>query len=241
MRSFIYLILLTVGCASCSHFQYLTISSPQTTTNDRKQLVYENDTLRLVYDFNGKNGPVSVNIYNKTSQPLYVNWKKSALIRNEHFISYFDRRVYFSGDGFTFASRSRLFSTASTSFNGSFELPEGLEFIPPGTSISKGLATLGDTGPMVAMIPDSIGQQSMKYINSYSYAKFRQIIFDETESPIQFKSYLTFVLGMNNSPEFAKTNDFYISEALDSKSPPEQFTPRYQQQGNMFFVKYQKQ
>jgi hypothetical protein len=58
--------------------------------------------------------------------------------------------------------------------------------------------------------------------------------------PIKFNSYLTFTLGLNNTQEFAESSDFYVSEVIDSKTAPEDFS-LYQQQGDKFFFKYSKQ
>ncbi len=44
-----------------------------------------------------KGGPLNVNIYNKTDQPLYVNWKKSALIRDERSTSLYNNYIMVSG------------------------------------------------------------------------------------------------------------------------------------------------
>jgi hypothetical protein len=240
MRYLFALIPIILGLSSCSSYQYMTLSSPQLTKNDKHQFVFENDTMRLTYDFNGSGGPVSIDIFNKTSQPLYVNWKKSALIRNERFLSYFDRRVEFYGSGGSVSYRIGRFTASNSSFAGTLTLPEGVDFIPPGSSVAKALVFLGETGPMVVEVPDSITQQKISDTYGTSLAKYRQRSFDEDGSPARFKSYLTFTLGMNNALEFAESNDFYVSEAVDSKAAPEKF-PLYQQQGDKFFIKYQKQ
>jgi len=218
----------------------MTVNSSHLTKNDKHQLVFENDTVRLTYDFCGEGGPVSVNIFNKSSQPLYVNWKKSALIRNEHSLSFYDRNVYFSGDAYTSSYRFRNFAISSSSFTGSMALPEGMDFIPPGSDISKGLVFLSQSGPMVLEIPDSIAQQTVKNGDGITLSKYRKKNYDETTSPVRFKSYLTFSLGFNNASEFAESNDFYVDEAMDTQSLPENY-PLYQQQGDKFFIKYKKE
>lgn len=225
----------------------MTLNSSQLNKNDQNQFVFENDTIRLTYDFSGSDGPISVNVYNKTNQPLYVNWKKSALIRNEHALSYFDKNAYFwgSSEGYAYRfgnSRSALGSFASTgsNFSGTVALPEGMAFVPPGSSISKGLVLLSQTGPMVADIPDSVAEQRVNVDYNLLIAKYRKETFDASTSPVKFKSYLTFVLGSNNTLEFSETNEFFVEEALDTKNVPEDF-PLYQQRGDKFYIKYQRQ
>lgn len=232
------LLLITIaGLSSCSRYQYMTLNSSQMTHNDKHQLVFENDTVRITYDFGGKNAPVSVNIYNKTSQPLYVNWKKSALIRNEHSISYFDRNIYFSGSSTTYGYHNRYFAAAGSNFSGSMELQEGTDFIAPQSSFSKGLFTLSMSGPLAVEVPDSLPAKHSDYDYSNNMLKYRELKYDQDNSPIRFRSYLMFTMGMNTPVEFSEVHDFYVSEAMDTKAAPDMFN-LYQQQGNKFFVKY---
>ena len=72
---------------ACNPWQYMTVNSPQLTRNDFNQFVFENDTLRLIYDMAGDGGQVTLRIRNKTSQPLTINWEKSAFIRNQQSVS----------------------------------------------------------------------------------------------------------------------------------------------------------
>lgn len=72
---------------ACNPWQYMTVNSPQLTRNDFNQFVFENDTLRLIYDMAGDGGRVTLRIRNKTSQPLTINWEKSAFIRNQQSVS----------------------------------------------------------------------------------------------------------------------------------------------------------
>jgi hypothetical protein len=238
MRYLIPLVLIIAGLSSCTRYQYITVDSTRLTKNNKHQFVLENDTVRLTYDFNGGAGPVSVNVFNKTTQPLYVNWKKSALIRNERSLSYFNRNVYFSGYANTAGYRTGNFTGSGTDFAGSFALPDGMDFIPPGSSIAKELIYLTQSGPTVVEMPDSITQQRTDH-GLYG-VKYRKRTYDETGSPIRFKSYLTFTLGFSNALEFAESCDFFVNEAIDTKSIPGEFS-LYQQQGDKFFIMYHKQ
>src|ERR1700744_5157672 len=98
MRLFILVFLALAGITGCSSYQYMTVDSSELKKNAHRQLTWENDTLKLIYDFNGYGGPIRLYVYNKTSQPLYVNWKKSALIRNRYSIGLFNPNVAVNGD-----------------------------------------------------------------------------------------------------------------------------------------------
>lgn len=65
--------------ASCSQYQYVTLNSEVRLTRDRGFL-WENDTVSVQYFFSGRNCPVTINVYNKLSQPLYVYWNNSAVV-----------------------------------------------------------------------------------------------------------------------------------------------------------------
>jgi hypothetical protein len=237
MRRFTFPLLAIMICSSCSTYQYMTLDSPQLSRNEKKQFISENDTLRLTYDFNGYAAPMSINIYNKTNQPLYINWKKSALIRDEHSISLYDRNVNFSGVASSSSARFGYLTNTATAFNGSFALPEGMDFVAPGSSISKTLIQLGLTGPMPALISDSVPKQKTLDTQGFIIAQYQHILFNERQSPVKIKTYLTFSLGSNPAAEFAERNSFFVSEAYRTKTQPDNFS-LYTREGDKFYVRY---
>ena len=168
MRILIPLILLLSSLSGCkTSYEYLTVNSAQMQKTPQHQLSWENDTMRIDYTFHGAWGPVAVSIFNKTSQPLYINWKKSAFIRDERPIVLYDPQVNFSAtvDGTNY----RLGRTISTSaqIGGSFALPEGVEFIPPVSTVSKALLSLGNTGSLFVHLPDSTRWQTIRQNNGF--------------------------------------------------------------------------
>ena len=239
MRHFILYTAMLLIVSSCSTYQYLTVDSPQLTKNEGKQLTFENDTLRLTYIFAGKDGPF-VNIYNKTSQPLYVNWKKSAYIRNDQSVSLFNSNVMVLGYAHgKYHHTAYLTNASSTNFTASFALPEGVDFIPPATSISKELPQLGLTGSLETPMPDTV-HDNLLAMNFANDIKFKQIRFAADSSPVRFKSYLTFSLGDKNPNEFSEINLFYVAEIYETASKPGDFV-LYRQQGDQFYIKQRAQ
>lgn len=235
MRHFILYTAILLIVSSCSTYQYLTVDSTQLKKNDAKQLTFENDTLRLTYIFTGKDGPLNVNIYNKTGQPLYVNWKKSAYIRNEQSVSLFNNNVMILGHAYGKNYHTRYWTSTSSNFTASFALPEGVDFIPPATSISKELPQLGLTGSLETAMPDTVQDNRLAMTEAIDI-KFKKIYFAADSSPVRFKSYLTFSLGDNNPKEFSETNLFYVAEIDETQSSPGDFV-LYRQQGDQFYIK----
>ena len=50
--------------------------------------VFEDEHLRVVYNRWEKRGRVRLALYNKTDQPLYIDWSKSFMVRNDTLTAY---------------------------------------------------------------------------------------------------------------------------------------------------------
>ena len=127
----------------------------------------------------------------------------------------------------------------SGSIAGSFSLPEGMDFIPPHSNISKSL-DLVVSGPVrqdrLTGSPETLkatkkGRGTMSY-KSYTY--------DASSSPVQFKSYLTFVLDDDNPVEFSVSHTFFASKIMRGPHSPQFFIP-YEKEGDMLYVVQKKQ
>lgn len=236
MRYILLSTLILLAFSNCSTYQYLTLDSSQLSKNDKKQFVWENDTLRLIYDFNGPGGPMAVQIYNKTSQPLYVNWKKSAIIRDQHSTSLFDRNVLIDGSmgSYTF-HRFGAISASTGSFTASFSLPEGVDFIPPNSAIDKGLLAIAQSGALVSVVPDSAPTSTIWDPTGLNDVRYRRVTYSEDRSPIRFNSYITFVLGSDNSREFAENHSFFVNEVVQANAEPKAFA-LYRHEGDALFI-----
>ena len=124
----------------------MTVNSSQLTRNDYNQFVFENDTLRLIYDIAGDGGEVTLRVFNKTSQPITINWQRSAFIRNQQTVNFLNKDVIIHG-------HTVLIAAITSNFIGSFALPDSAGFIPPGSEISNDLPTLAKTGPLQVYCP----------------------------------------------------------------------------------------
>ncbi len=67
--------------SSCVSYQYVTLSS-SLEQGESKDFYVENDSVLVWFSFDGMYGPVIIEINNKLSKPVYVNWAKSSLIVN---------------------------------------------------------------------------------------------------------------------------------------------------------------
>jgi hypothetical protein len=83
-----YFLLLTcfVLLSGCSKYQYIFVDS-HLAQNEKKEFLVENDTVAIKYSFAGVNFPITLSIYNKLQQPLYIDWGRSVVILNGKQIS----------------------------------------------------------------------------------------------------------------------------------------------------------
>jgi hypothetical protein len=67
--------------SGCSQYQYVFVKS-RLSQNENKEYFTENDTLQIKYTFKGENFPITLTIYNKLNQPLYIDWSRSVVVIN---------------------------------------------------------------------------------------------------------------------------------------------------------------
>jgi hypothetical protein len=224
----------TALLSACSTYQMNTVRSTNTTLDEKTgEFKLENDSVRIVYSFAGQNAPIHINIYNKLSEPVYVDWERSALITGDQSYSYGDQTVQINGDvSSTSVGRNIQFSAGS--FNAEATLPKNVAFIPPHSQVSKTISrnnsglikNLSDDLFSNAKLPASIGSVDQKV----KVAKF-----DNENTPLAFKSYLTVYTLNGNTPKYtAYQNDFYVSQIIRSSQEPESFEFFQSGRGDLF-------
>lgn len=69
-------------------FQVYQLDSEDVVFTESKTYEYENDSLKVIYDFWGKRGVMRFAIQNKSETPFYINWDQSKFIRNGKLFPY---------------------------------------------------------------------------------------------------------------------------------------------------------
>jgi hypothetical protein len=229
------LLLIILSLSSCSTYQYVTLDSGDMPKNERKELLWENDMMRVAYKFSNEGGFMTIAVFNKTSQPIYVNWKKSALIEDGRAISLFDRTVIVSGaiaaDSYQVNQNQ---SVGLSLFSASFDLPEGIDFLPPLSGLSKTPVNMYQTGSSNSLIPLDVPKERIKIADG-TITKFRRIDYTGETSPLKFKIYLTLALGQSSSAEFSVQHSLYAKEVIQTNEAPQSFS-MYRKDGSQFFV-----
>ena len=193
---------------SCVSYKIGTISSNSKELNNN--FVFENDTIRISYNFWGKNGLASFDIYNKLNVPIYLDWKKSAFIPNDKMMSYWQDE--------TNTTSSTLYS--SYDYWGLFS----------GKANTKTKSIRQERVGVV--LPNA-----MITTNKYSLIPINTTLpaqtFNLSNTPLRFRNYLV----VSTSEQFDKNvffvdNSFFVSSVIKTKESKYKST----KSSNTFFI-----
>ena len=229
MRTFILIAFLITLLSSCQTYQYLTLASDNVSRNEKNEFVAESDTLQITYNFYGKNGPVNIRIYNKSSQALEIDWKRSSLVIGDRPVPFYTPDMEINGS----ITRSSIPQIAGSSVNATIRRQEGIEFIPPHAAISRsGLHItkhLIDTRSVHTLKEKVKGQGLGKM-------QVTRAAFSKNSSPVVFRCYLSFVVP-GGETIFAKEHSFYVSELEQAAVQPQYVMPEKNKVGDKFFLR----
>lgn len=215
---------------SCSKKHFITILKTESTNTHLRDssFVFENDTIKITYNFWCNRGLLSYSIYNKLAVPLYIDWKKSSYIVNENKLNYWvDKEQtnvvsYYQGLGY----RGPLLApgyTATTSVGVSSiskYKEERITFIPPKSYIYRSSFYLVDK---LYTFPEPTSYNEVE--NNYDYSKkakkeyIGKEIFNKTNSPFTFRNFLSISTNEKFDTEFYVDNDFWVTglQKMNSK------------------------
>ena len=221
---------------SCASYRYYTINSAGVTQNDKHEFVIENDSLRLVYNFNGFNAPVNITIKNKLSVPVYIDWQRSALIVNDQAISYVPAEMRIDG-GFYGSSykygNSSGYKTTSGQIQATASLPPSVDFMPPQTYLTK--SQLSIPNRFIGQVPETAFYREKYKVMEGRTVFVKRANFTEATTPLRFRSYLTLMVGELTNKPLTLEHSFYISELMTTGAVPTDMHIISAGKGNMFY------
>lgn len=233
---------------SCTTFQYATINSSSVKKNEKQEFIIENDSLQLVYNFNGRNAPVNITIHNKLNVPMYIDWQRSAIIVNDMASSYVPDKVQiegsFSGTSNSYVvpvNQTKPYSSAypyrtsvtSGNINASADVPEQIAFVPPKTYVTK---TPTAVTSQLMQVPDTAYRKIKYQLVEGITVPVNKATFTENTTPLKFRSYLTVMVGESTGKPLVYEHVFYISELFTTSQGPENIWLPRVYRGNQFYV-----
>jgi len=228
VKTLLFASLLLLLLPSCKKYQYLTVVGEvydeQTTANK-----IETDTLIVKYAFNGDGCPVEIVVFNKSTQPLYVDWSKSSvIIAGQRFSYWTDASTINTNTQSTEIRWTKNFSTTNSSTSGVIVKDERVSFIPPKSGIiynpvalKNAWIDMDETSGKKIKVPCTV--ESM---NGVSYD------FTEENTPFEFRSFVTVATNEQfANPRFFDTK-FWVNSIVETQASPEELLNTYQ---NQFF------
>lgn len=212
MNKLLYVTLLLLCTACARQYQSVTISSKQVQLREDGNFIFENDTIRIQYDFHSLNGEMKFSVYNKLASPIYVNWKESAFILGPHFSSYWLDQYVANGYMYSkFSGRDDFANLRGPYHFSVVKRAEQYSFIPPHTSLVQFEFIVK---PSSAYGPRYLNTSHLD--NDQPKKKAKKYSFTQEESPTVFRNYLTFSLDEKGSQKFVLDQFFWVSSVVQA-------------------------
>lgn len=201
-----YLILLfstILMCSSCSSLKYqIGQIEPK---NVSEELKFENEDLILTYDFWGEGGRLYFEIYNKTDEPIFIDWEHSNFVFNGYSYDYFTNEESITSIGVYDDLLGR-------NYNGVLHRN--------GTEYSKQVISRQQKK---AQVPPNSNLRTKVVGLDFPYLRSKNDTqnFNESNSPLDVRTYLGYALKKNlddvEELEYID-NQFYIKSIKDIKN-----------------------
>ncbi len=215
-------------CAGCSTYQYAVLDG-DLNRDQSYQFIHETDSIRVKYSFMGENGPIQIEIFNKQTQPVYVDWKKSSLIINENTIPYWkDESIINATSAGYNLNWMPTYTTNRSQTDGIISRAVSINFIPPQSSVTHNSIFIKQE---FFQLPQPSSDNEMKL--NPNGATALKYTYQPENSPLKFRSYLT----LSSKEDFSKTmvldNHFWVTEIMQSSIEPSLFPGKI----NQFYIK----
>lgn len=209
---------------SCTKYTQLYQTKPTTSGIKSDKLYYfENDTLKITYSFWEKNGTLAYSIYNKLSTPIYIDWKKSSFISNGVKHDYWVDETITHSSSYRVGSSSLSYgyygllglSTTSTAGTSRSLKPERIIFIAPHSNTVSAKFSLYSSDAQ--KLKPGAKSSSLNISNSNKATPITYVEFDESDSPLTFRNFLSISTTENFQKEEYIDNGFYVSRISQIK------------------------
>lgn len=220
MKHFICIISIGLLLSSCNTYYYSTIHRASYPQEDRPETGYNavKEKVEIAYYFQGNNGDVIIEVINTSDQPVYVDWKRSALIADNVANEYAGNNavVYGSTNTSTYfyatTDDNAGYASSESSFSGNIVLPKSTSFIPPGSKIVHVPISLSKVQNL--NLPKEIYRKG-----KYKGKKMRYVQFTQYNTPLRFRSYIT-LYSDTDKTHFAVEDNFFLSGIMHTKLKP---------------------
>lgn len=193
---------------SCSPPYLLVETSSNQVQQIGKELIYDTSDVSISYHFWENGGVMKFKMYNKTSNPLFINLNTSHLIRNGQSVDYYNNNTITEGksmstEGVSFGYIPPVYKSINKSVN--YRMKPILE-IPPKTYITVDNLRI-------------INQISIAFNVNYSELEIYSVEFDQLNTPLQFRNYVTYDTTPNFTNPKIIENLFWVNKIYNIPKP----------------------
>jgi len=225
MKNYTIFIIILIVFSSCARYSNLYDVKP--VNNDIKNnnfYEFENDTVKITYSFWGDKGNMSFTLLNKLNVPIYIDWKKSFLIKNNQHYNYWLDESITTGkmnvyNTATFIGNISSFyksSSISASISMKTFKPERITFLLPNTEVSRIQTDLFDL--KIENVSNQAAKGNLLCDDSITSAPILFEKYSVSNSPLVFKNFITISLTEKFDNEFYIENAFYVDKISRLKS-----------------------
>jgi hypothetical protein len=223
MRKTLFILssLLAFSTLKAQTAQIFTVRSAQVNAVSN-QFMYENDTLKIAYNFWAPSGQMEFTITNKLSQPLYINWKSSALMLNGKKHNYYSESYTQTTKG---KSGGYILSVPADGIAHNFQVGNSgsVTYIEKNDPVSFVLPNSGQTFHfsglynefVYKMKKDAIAKEVPRTDNEEKTTRIKTSDFTEQNSPVTFRNFLTCSLNENGTSPFYLDHSFYVGNVTE--------------------------
>ncbi|MFV0536117.1 MAG: hypothetical protein ACK5M3_01950 [Dysgonomonas sp.] len=217
-------LLILTSCSSTYFYATLDTTNDYVEKVENGDFLLETDSLWIAYCFKGENAPVQITAFNKTNEPLYIDWSRSALIVDNMAITYSGEKMNYSEEWFDSESVARR--------NVSVAVSDNITFIPPQSMISEVPLYLSSNFEQINKKDYKNGYIGNRLNQSVS---IKRIDFEEDITPLKFRSCLTIYAQPEKPMVF--TQDFYLKNLIKASGlSPNDLANNMADRGDFFYT-----
>jgi len=186
--------------SSCSTYYYQVFETRSEDSLDAKTLVFENEDLRLQYDFWSKGGQLYYTVYNKGNNPIHLDLSKCTFIQNG-----LAREWYTDGETTHTLMRDESFiNTGVLKKSGSSRSittrSAKFVYIPPKSTVVLSQFTFMESGYSTCEFNCKTKKKGLA----------SSLNFSKETTPLSFRNYLVYSTSENASNTKRLDHSFYI-------------------------------
>ncbi len=184
------------------------------------------------YSFYGYGGPVRISVHNKLNVPLYIDWKRSALVMNDHSNTYWQNvsKLEATEQGYQ-VHWTPMVSSTSSIITGEIKGDEAIDFIAPKSYKETNMVMLG---PDFIELKETDQQYQVKMPVKEGPADARYYRYGDENTPLKFRSYLT----ISADPSFVNPatfeSSFWIAEIVQTRTRPDDYLDERRDQNKFY-------